>query len=936
MSKRAKGEKPPDVEFGIDWAEKAKKLGMSFIPTLHRHQYLAYKGGGNGRAYHRRERIRMLWPEYQFHRWNERRLKGFSDYDWLTWLGPASCLHGDSRIFDPITRLSPTVRQLCDDGISPTVMTLFGPRVAGVPFVKGYGKLLTVTLSNGHEFTASPEHRVLTQDGFRVLAEVSIGDVLAGAQPSVRPSEEDDYESHLEFSAGLRESISDTDLSVQTRDAYRCSKIVEDFQAGCSAYSHLCDEQLRPASGSDRSFPPLPVDALVDTACACADGDGSVRTLRGSRFGLSLPRPSTGRFSGQVDSLAEVCNRAFFSGTHEHDACGCQPRERFRSRFLRHPTEPKSFLDEQSRRLFCDNYARLRLDRSYAVWVHLTTVTAIRCHESDFYYDLEVPGAGHYFAEGAIHHNSAKSTDAAMFGLEYYTEAPDRTAVIICSTTVKMLRLRIWSQVSHYHQQLPQGFYAGELLDATTRIRWRKGDDKNGIFGMAVEEGSVEEVVNNLIGIHTERVLLILDEMQGIREAIMKATRNMIANPEFKLLGMGNPDGLQNPLGKESEPIGGWDSVTRGETEEWETHGGVSKGRGLCQFFDGRKSPADDSPEEKARLPWLCNREWFEGILKGAKGNMNDPVVWQMGIGWPPPTGLENTVLDDATITTFNCKKKAVWTEGYTRCAFLDPARTGGDKRMLVIGKRGRSSGVGYDEETRTWSTTVGHTQWIIEGEEWINVPIDINNKQRQIDYQIVDYVVAELVKRGIPPDEFSMFSTGAGAPLLSIFRTEWSLAVEGIEEGGSPSERIIPNQFNSDGTPKTAKDLYDTRSTELQLNVQEWARANGIRGLSDTAAFQYTTRRTFYRNGKWAVEPKVGSKGRKDEKGREVKGYKERMGGSPDEGDAFAGLVAHCMAKGAEPNVVGAAVTPTEEPYPQPQYDEYSSENYLRPYSFR
>jgi hypothetical protein len=616
MSKRAKGEKPPDIEFDIDWAEKAKKLGMAFIPTVQRHQYAAYKNLGNGAEYHRRERISMLWPGFQWHRWNHRRLKGFCDYDWVTWLGPAG---------------------------------------------------------------------------------------------------------------------------------------------------------------------------------------------------------------------------------------------------------------------------------------------------------------------------AAKSTDAAVFGLQYWTEAPDRTAVIFCSTTMKMLRARIWSQVAKYHQMLDpdQLGPVGELLDSVTRIRWRKGDDVNGIFGMAVEEGSTEEVVNNLVGIHTERVLLILDEMQGIREAIMRATNNMIANPEFKMLGMGNPDSFQNPLGKESEPIDGWDSIVRGETEEWETRGGPTKGRGLCQFFDGRKSPADDSPEEKARMPWLCNREWFEGILKAAKGNLNDPQVWQFGIGFPPPMGLESTVLDDAILTTFRCKEKAVWTKGFIQCAFLDPARTGGDKRILQFGRRGRSSGTGYDETTRTWSTSVGHTSWIVEGTGFIDVPIDANNKQRPIDYQIMDFCKSECTKRGIPPDEFSLFSTGAGGPLLSIFQAEWNPIIQGIEEGGSPSERIL------DETGKTAKEAYDNRSSELQFNVREFAIANGIRGMSHEAAFQFSNRRTFYRNGKWCIEPKVGGKGRTDEKGRSLKGFRERMGVSPDHADAFAGLVEHCMSRGAVPNLVGAATVAEQEQYPQQQYDEFDSSNYLKPYSF-
>lgn len=522
---------------------------------------------------------------------------------------------------------------------------------------------------------------------------------------------------------------------------------------------------------------------------------------------------------------------------------------------------------------------------------------------------------------------SAKSTDAAVFGLEYWLEAPDRTAVIFCSTTMKMLRMRIWSQVAHYHQLLPKNVGSvGELLDSVTRIRWRPGDDKNGVFGMAVEDGPVEQIINDLIGIHTHRVLLILDEMQGVKEAIMGATSNMVANPVFRFRGMGNPDSLQNPLGKESEPLEGWDSVVRGETEEWETHGGPTKGNGLCQFFDGRKSPADDSPEERARLPWLCNKEWYDGIVKAAKGNLNDPKVWQFGIGWPPPMGLESTLLDDAILTMFHCKEKAVWTEGYIRCAAFDPARTGGDKRILLFGKRGRSSGTEYDRENRMWSTNVGKTSWVIECDEELEVPINVEAGGRPIDYQMVDFVKVECIKRGVPPEEFSLFSTGAGGPLLSIFREQWSPLVNGIEEGGAPSERVI------DDTGKIAKDAYDTRASEILFNVREFAVSNGLRGLSNNAAYQLCARRTFYRNGKWCAEPKSGSKGRTDEKGRPVKGYKQRLGHSPDEGDAVGGLICHCMNKGAAPNVAVVAQI-TEQA--QTQYNEWDENNYLKGYSF-
>jgi hypothetical protein len=509
---------------------------------------------------------------------------------------------------------------------------------------------------------------------------------------------------------------------------------------------------------------------------------------------------------------------------------------------------------------------------------------------------------------------SAKSTDAAVFGLEYWMEAPDRTAVIVCSTTVKMLRMRIWSQVAHYHQLLPKNLGSvGDLMDSVTRVRWKPGDDKNGIFGMAVEEGSIEEVINNLIGVHTERVMLILDEMQGIREAIMRATSNMVANPVFSMIGMGNPDSLTNPLCKEGEPIDGWDSVVRGETPEWHNHGGPTKGHGLTQFFDGRKSPADDSPEERKRLHWLSNRDWYESILKGAHGNQNDPRVWQMAIGWPPPMGLESTLLDDAIVVTFKCKKKSVWIQGFRQCAALDAAFGGGDKAKLTFLKYGETE----NED--------GKLRWVIESGEVLVVPIDAESK-RPIHYQIMDFCRVNCEKRGIRPRDFALDSSGEGGGLKAIFDKEWGI-VNGIEAGGSASERIL------DETGKTAKEAYDTRASELLFNVREFALADGLRGMSEEAVYQACNRRTFYRNGKWCSEPKSGSKGRTDERGRPVRGYKQRMGHSPDDLDSLAVGVEFCYQQGAVPAVIGEAVE--RELKERPRGDEYSSENYLKGYSF-
>ena len=123
-----------------------------------------------------------------------------------------------------------------------------------------------------------------------------------------------------------------------------------------------------------------------------------------------------------------------------------------------------------------------------------------------------------------------KTYDAAIAALEYWLEAPYETAVKVASTTKEMLRSRIWGAIVKWHSRInpqykdvvcPPGH--GELLDASCTIRWEAGDDVNIIKGIAVQDGPSEEAVNNIVGHHTIRVFVILDEAQGVREEIGRA-----------------------------------------------------------------------------------------------------------------------------------------------------------------------------------------------------------------------------------------------------------------------------------------------------------------------------------------------------------------------------------------------------------------------------
>lgn len=487
---------------------------------------------------------------------------------------------------------------------------------------------------------------------------------------------------------------------------------------------------------------------------------------------------------------------------------------------------------------------------------------------------------------------SSKSTTAAALGLQYWWEAPFETAVMACSTTIKMLKLRIWSEFSRLFCSMPKAVefrdedgnliercnigYVGELVDSDLMIRWRKGDNKHAIFGFGVNEGSVQEAITNLVGIHARRIWLMLDELQGIREAIDGAKDNMSKNAIFRCLGMGNTDeNMQSLLRRAATPINGWDSVDTSTADSWETDGGVVAAKGIALRFDGRKSPAIADPK---KYPYLIGQKHIDAHIRKVKGNMNDPGLCSQCFAIWPALGVEHTVLDEQIIAKFKCREPARWTNGFSRGAAFDPAYEGEDTKILIPFKYAT---VSDDEGNRT----------VIEFGEPISVPVD-KNSEEPLHYQLMNFCKGACESLGISSDEFAMDSTGEGGGLKSIFDTEWGV-VMGVEFGGLASDRPMPGYkiLAGNRVPQTARDVYDRRVTELCYDLREFALGNGIRGLSKEAAEQACQRKTIYKNRKNSVEKKSDMKARGIPSPGHLDAcaiacaYVRKQGGSPGEG---------------------------------------------------
>jgi hypothetical protein len=461
---------------------------------------------------------------------------------------------------------------------------------------------------------------------------------------------------------------------------------------------------------------------------------------------------------------------------------------------------------------------------------------------------------------------SGKSMAASLLALEYWMEDPTHTSVIMASTTKQALARRIWYYVQDLHSKIPpEAGNKGDPVYSEYLIRWRIGDKKNGIFGLAVEDGPVEEAIHNLIGFHNRRVALIVDEAPGVREAIFGACDNLSKNPEFKALMMGNAESREDPHGRFSEPLGGWQEIDPEIDREWETQGAMARGNGVCVFFDGRKSPAITEPDGKEKFPFLINQDQIQSALDYYKTD-EDPRFWSQSIGFWPPISLKRTVLDERIVINNRCREAATWYTKFKTYAAFDPSYEGGDRKVFQGFRMGR---LGPDENER----------WQIEFMKPVELKISIRD-DHEIHYQIVQQCIDLCEMLEIPPENFALGSSGEGGGLLAIFRREWG-AVVGIEEAGMVSTRPI-----SHSNPKSCHDEYDRVVTELWFAVREFAIHGCLRGFPDDALREFYVRRWDIQNHKVRLETK-----------KEMKSHFRR---SPDYGDAVSFCVELARRMGA------------------------------------
>ena len=422
---------------------------------------------------------------------------------------------------------------------------------------------------------------------------------------------------------------------------------------------------------------------------------------------------------------------------------------------------------------------------------------------------------------------SWKTTCASLYAISSFYADPRNTVVICTSTTLDGLRRRIWKEVAKFHRLKP---LFGHMVQSRNCIKYRRGPDDSGIFGIATDKGEIEKALGKLIGFHAPRMIVIVDEMPYTPEAIVEACVNLETGAEsFQFIGIGNADDELDPHGRMSEPRAGWDSVSV-ESEEWETK------RGVCIHLDGLKSP--NILDKTRNYPGLLCQSDMDSTAEIY--GVDSPQFWQMRRGYWAPEGIQKTVLSMPMIVRTDAMNACSFDQNFINVAGLDPSFEGGDRCCLGFAKVGKVK---------------GKSTMLLGEKLFIKTRVSVDDP---IHYQIARQVKEECVARNVDPYYFALDSTGEGGGLASIIQRQWSRDILCVEFGGRPTREAV-----SPTNSKLGIEEYDRRVTQLWFYFRLLLLNEQIKGLDYETAAEFCRRHWTMKGPYVSIETKEKMKDR-------------------------------------------------------------------------
>lgn len=445
--------------------------------------------------------------------------------------------------------------------------------------------------------------------------------------------------------------------------------------------------------------------------------------------------------------------------------------------------------------------------------------------------------------------NSGKTWNFHTLAFGDFMSDPRHTQAIFTTTSQSGLDTRMWPILSgHYRAIRPAGWRI--INNPRKMIMSDKDDPKHTMRAVAIEERANKNMVtDNIIGVHSDRIIWIVDEATSAPQAVFDAWSNLAGGTTHRrFVLLGNPFDQLDTLGRFCRPVKGWDKLSK-DTERWTFQFQGETGIGL--HFNGEKSPNLAYPvKTNGSSKWSFLFGHFDLKRHQSSKDENPLGYARFCEGWFADSSIVPKVMTFTHIEEAGSRGKTVFYGAVKNFASLDPA-FGGDRATLKIWKMGICS----ESE-----------QQVMEQIGDFTVPI---KPGQIIGREIGQYV---LKKR----EQFHFDTIGIDTTTENSAPAEWlklnsNLEVIGVNFGGSASDLPI-----SPTDPMLCKERYVNMVTELWFTVRMILRQ--IRGLDEETCVELCSR-YFDRVGKpekVVVEPK--------------KKMKERTHGkSPDLGDAVA-----------------------------------------------
>lgn len=416
----------------------------------------------------------------------------------------------------------------------------------------------------------------------------------------------------------------------------------------------------------------------------------------------------------------------------------------------------------------------------------------------------------------------------SRFGLTDYFCFPQETLILISSTDIRGLELRVWGDLKTMYQIAKNRFpwLPGHLLDSKHAITTdnlkedETRDMRKGIVCIpCMSAGGSWMGLGKYVGIKQKRRRLFGDELQFMKPSYIETLANLNSG-DFKGVFVGNPLGEGDPLDKLAEPKDGWG--TEGDiskTTIWENK--FIQGRTLNLV--GTDSPNfEQSQDPEPKYSFLINQRSIDNVVSFY--GMDSLQYFSQCLGVRRPGLNARRVINRMMCVKFGAFNPALWLNTrQTKVYGLDAAYggLGGDR---CVGIR---VDFGSDIEGKT----------IMKVFPPDLVPVSVKDSVRLPEDQISEWVKKKCEGDGIPPTNVFYDATGRGS-LGTSFARIWSAYVNPVEFGGRPTDRPVSTSLKvrDEETEqmrlKRCDEHYSKFVTELWYSVRYVIEARQMREL--------------------------------------------------------------------------------------------------------